>query len=335
MTLLTSDGRYGFSKTSESLFKGDLASGPSISSGMSDLGCYVPEKNRYSEFGDSQNMISMNDSQYLFDNSPIFCTPEKDKTVYSLSIERKRKISSPANKITLENKNNEDWHLHITPPPKRCKLDTVDGGKRIKFDADSDSSDEETPSGANVKRTYFQQTRNRTGSNSMPADLAPSKPIDWEPLNRNGHIFHNRASLPHNWKIPEIKIIPSSPCLDPNHPDYPEFFEDKIYLESKTSSESGAVSDVKSADEPESTNETTCDNLATSPTRVVTNSETNKAEESSDSLEILSDSQTPSDGDELQSTPELDVIIAKAKNETERQNCINFAKNEAKRKLQL
>ena len=154
-------------------------------------------------------------------------------------------------------------------------------------------------------------------------------------LNKNGHIFHNRASLPHNWKIPEIKIIPSSPCLDPNHPDYPEFFEDKIYLESKTSSESGAVSDVKSADEPESTNETTCDNLDTTPTRIAPNSKSNKAEESSDSLEILSDSQTPSDSNELQSTPELDVIIAKAKNTTERQNCINFAKNEAKRKLQL
>ena len=32
-------------------------------------------------------------------------------------------------------------------------------------------------------------------------------------------------------KMPIIKVTPSSPSPDPNHPDYPEFFEDKLYLE--------------------------------------------------------------------------------------------------------
>ena len=32
-------------------------------------------------------------------------------------------------------------------------------------------------------------------------------------------------------RMPIIKVTPSSPSPDPNHPDYPEFFEDKLYLE--------------------------------------------------------------------------------------------------------
>ena len=37
--------------------------------------------------------------------------------------------------------------------------------------------------------------------------------------------------MPPNMKMPIIKVTPSSPSPDPNHPDYPEFFEDKLYLE--------------------------------------------------------------------------------------------------------
>jgi len=40
-----------------------------------------------------------------------------------------------------------------------------------------------------------------------------------------------RKSMPSNMKMPVIKVTPSSPSPDPNHPDYPEFFEDKLYLE--------------------------------------------------------------------------------------------------------
>ena len=39
-----------------------------------------------------------------------------------------------------------------------------------------------------------------------------------------------RRSMPPNMKMPIIKVTPSSPSPDPNHPDYPEFFEDKLYL---------------------------------------------------------------------------------------------------------
>ena len=39
-----------------------------------------------------------------------------------------------------------------------------------------------------------------------------------------------RKSMPSNMKMPIIKVTPSSPSPDPNHPDYPEFFEDPLYL---------------------------------------------------------------------------------------------------------
>ena len=44
-----------------------------------------------------------------------------------------------------------------------------------------------------------------------------------------------RRSIPPNMKMPIIKVTPSSPSPDPNHPDYPEFFEDKLYLEHRAS----------------------------------------------------------------------------------------------------
>ena len=55
--------------------------------------------------------------------------------------------------------------------------------------------------------------------------------------------------MPSNMKMPIIKVTPSSPSPDPNHPDYPEFFEGKLYLEhvSKTSTdnESDNKSDIE------------------------------------------------------------------------------------------
>ena len=35
--------------------------------------------------------------------------------------------------------------------------------------------------------------------------------------------------------MPVIRVTPSSPSPDPNHPDYPEFFEDRLYLEHRAS----------------------------------------------------------------------------------------------------
>jgi hypothetical protein len=40
-----------------------------------------------------------------------------------------------------------------------------------------------------------------------------------------------RKSMPSNMKMLIIKVTPSSPSPDPNHPDYPEFFEGKLYLD--------------------------------------------------------------------------------------------------------
>ena len=57
--------------------------------------------------------------------------------------------------------------------------------------------------------------------------------------------------MPSNMKMPIIKVTPSSPSPDPNHPDYPEFFEDKLYLEHVSKTTKDNESDKKSDIEKE------------------------------------------------------------------------------------
>ena len=54
--------------------------------------------------------------------------------------------------------------------------------------------------------------------------------------------------MPSNMKMPIIKVTPSSPSPDPNHPDYPEFFEDKLYLEHCGAANRGTVAATEVAD---------------------------------------------------------------------------------------
>ena len=69
--------------------------------------------------------------------------------------------------------------------------------------------------------------------------------------------------MPPNMKMPIIKVTPSSPSPDPNHPDYPEFFEDRLYLEhvSKTLTKGQTEESLKlvleTSDEDDSMSETT------------------------------------------------------------------------------
>jgi hypothetical protein len=95
---------------------------------------------------------------------------------------------------------------------------------------------------AKCKRLVFQRSRQDKGANSMPSESRLKK--------KNEQKGNRRASLPHNLKIPVITITAPSPSPDINDPDYPEFFEDKPYLESKngfmsTSVESGGGDDLK------------------------------------------------------------------------------------------
>ena len=51
--------------------------------------------------------------------------------------------------------------------------------------------------------------------------------------------------MPPNMKMPIIKVTPSSPSPDPNHPDYPEFFEDKLYLSHCVAANRGNVAETE------------------------------------------------------------------------------------------
>ena len=164
--------------------------------------------------------------------------------------------------------------------------------------------------------------------------------------------YNNRSFLPHNMKIPEILITTSIPSLDPNDPDYPEFFEGKMYRESLCSLASfdhTNILDDLSGDLDRNVTQITHKSFTTQLTEEqqthieekafddsvqILNVGTKKKDKISDCLEILSDDvMEHSDCDEFQDTPELDEVLAKAKNESERQNCVNFAKKDLKRQL--
>ncbi|XP_023328022.1 uncharacterized protein LOC111701104 isoform X3 [Eurytemora carolleeae] len=58
-----------------------------------------------------------------------------------------------------------------------------------------------------------------------------SMPVHPDTEMEANHPKERRSSMPSNMKLPLIKVTPSSPSIDFNHPDYPEFFQDKLYLE--------------------------------------------------------------------------------------------------------
>ena len=119
------------------------------------------------------------------------------------------------------------------PAPTLAKHPRL-GSRKITFDQSGRASSGEEEDGssetARSKRKFFQRSRKDKGAYSMPVN--PEWPSEFDEVVGPQNRQNRRASLPHNLKIPHITITPSSPSPDPNHPDYPEFFEDKLYLES-------------------------------------------------------------------------------------------------------
>ena len=314
LNLLSSDvaGNYNISHNENQNSPSQLNNdNETLNLGMSDVGCYVPESNQANDNIDEQDV--MQDSQSLLDSSTSIVNPKRDQTIGCSKHERKRKLS-----------------LYIAPNKSKTVCDNDD--------SDSSEDDEGSKSScAHKKRKCFQQTSKRFFT--MPTSLLPPN-LDVEWQNKNVHLYNNRASLPHNLKIPEITITPSSPCLDPNDPDYPEFYEEKLYIESKNSSSSSTENnkseDLKNITSPN--NLTSTNNI--DPSLNIENNNDKKLEDKLDkSVEIpneenddLTDDATRK-GDEFRKTPDLEFVLANVKNDTERQNCLNFAKNELKRKL--
>ena len=294
-----------------------------INPGLSDVGSYIPEKHDYLDYAEN---LTKQDTQDFFYNS----SPEKEKNLVTSNTTRKRKLSlsiksNPGN-------NAEDCIADKMWDPKN-KMQMADYDSNIKFStSENDSTDDEGGNEicASKKRKCFQKSSKQIGALSMPAKLASCKD-DGEWLSKNACLYNNRASLPDDWMIPEIKITPSSPGLDPNDPNYPEFFEGKLYRESKMSSSSdnnNKYDDLKNATSPENTYYSNRNGGSSSPLTAPTNEQERNA-----SIGTLSDGGNHSDYDELQSTPEFDFVMERAKSETERQNCINFARKNLKRKL--
>merc|ERR1711884_462419 len=79
------------------------------------------------------------------------------------------------------------------------------------------------------RRRMFAKSKSVKNCCSMPVPKDSPPDLATENISRE-----RRRSMPPNMRMPIIKVTPSSPSPDPNHPDYPEFFEDKLYLEHVT-----------------------------------------------------------------------------------------------------
>ena len=183
---------------------------------------------------------------------------------------------------------------------------------------------------AKSKRLIFQRSRQDKGANSMPSE-------SWAKIER-GEKSNRRASLPHNLKIPVIIFTPPSPSPDINDPDYPEFFQDRPYLESKVNCMSTSVDDdiaTKMVTETsatsgslESTKEMVSGGFGLS-TASCRNDDVylrlrSKSFTSTVDTESLSDDDDEEDYDMVQSTPEFDEILSNARTEREILNCLKF-----------
>merc|ERR1719500_614398 len=163
-------------------------------------------------------------------SSPTFCT------------DRKRRLS------TSREESEE-------PDQKLLRLETWDSTSRISLDdtmdiegkqvyGEPDSSEEEererqdlrfsveivpssiggspAPSAHLERRKLFARSKSEKTMSSMPIPVDCGPPCQPSP---------RRKSEPTNMRMPLIKVTPSSPSPDPNHPDFPEFFEDRVFLE--------------------------------------------------------------------------------------------------------
>ena len=243
---------------------------------------------------------------------------------------------------------------------KRALLfDTAASSASPSANAHSGSSDEDDLLAglkvASSRRKQFHRSKSAHAHASMPVAMTSSSVSGRDGKEKNSK--SRRASLPYNLKIPAITITPSSPSPDPNHPDYPEFFEDKLYIESKNmSSASSTTESGGSGCRGDAAMDMDHQRLSQQVSSVeMLEEEGNKKEESSSSLEICYQSSPLAKGqqseqqevielssgglapeeevmEEEESTPDLEEVLKAAATQEERENCDNFARGQAARR---
>ncbi len=261
-------------------------------------------------------------------------SPEKDCLLQNF-------WSSPdSNKPGSRKRRSEPLVVETQCVSKRVLLDKTATCSPISDDSSDDGGLVDTGLHAQSKRKIFQRTR---ANASMPVAIVAAGGTH---LEAEAHQKARRASLPGNIKIPDIRITPSSPSPDPNHPDYPEFFEDRLYLESKslsTSSSGGEEIMISKESRDMDVDHERDDSLrlSISPKDIGGDSssleicyESIEMKRPAEVIDISSDTEYEASVDEMEeSTPELDFVIEKAKTPTEVENCHKFARGQAKKRL--
>ena len=177
----------------------------------------------------------------------------------------------------------------------------------------------------NSKRNQFKMSKRGRAAESMPAPVIKKcKSLYGGDVSVG--VTNNkarRASLPHNLKIPEIRITPSSPSPDPNHPDYPEFYNMPIYLQTKKSSSESSTK----------RNET--ENNSSSSSLEVTFDTTTLRDVEDEDVIMVEDPDRDQDQD-LDDTLELEDLLESVGGDSEeRQNILKYQEGQAKRARKL
>ena len=181
-----------------------------------------------------------------------------------------------------------------------------------------DSSDGDDPDdtfqGLQSRRNLFKKSKSMKANYSMPVITG-----DDDGKNSTSGPQNRRASLPHNLKIPQIIITRSSPSPDPNHPDYPEFYEDPIYIQESKKMSTSSTEDSHKID------------LSSDSLHLKLSDEEEDQNEAEMQQQTTQEQPQPQDeepkcAEDPDVTPPFEEVLAAASNEQERQNCLQFAK---------
>ncbi len=209
---------------------------------------------------------------------------------------------------------------------------------------------------AKSRRRQFHRSKSAFAHASLPtAVVLPSDSPSECSSNKS-----RRASLPYNMKIPAITITPCSPNGYANK-DYPEFFEEQLYIQSKNNSASSSEGSNTNKDRCGSKDIMELDQSDTFSLKLSQDSvdmeqvtggggggggEPSRQESMSscktttanDDHEVidLSSGGVAADAsyEEMESTPDLEEVMKDARTEEERANCDNFAKAQCRREQQ-
>ena len=134
-------------------------------------------------------------------------------------------------------------------------------------------------------------------------------------------------NCPKCYPKPNSKYATNESSADPNHPDYPEFFQDRFYLETVSKCSGSVMNPESQGSVGERTKRKEDETSPTDDLQICYESIRDSLRHTRQSTPEMVELSSDSEGDEdMESTPDLDVIASTAATDVERENCSNYAK---------